>query len=48
MKNMQKYRRLKNLFFETELPGCLGRLHEKYPEKKLEEILLSKASVRSG
>lgn len=38
MKNMQKYRRLKNLFFETELPGCLGRLHEKYPENKLYSV----------
>lgn len=35
MQNIQKYRRMKNLFFKTELSGCLGGLWEKYPKVQL-------------
>ena len=35
---MNKYRRLKNLFFEAKLSGCLGRLSKKYFEKKFSEV----------
>ena len=44
--NDEKYAEIQKTeksFFETELPGCLGRLHEKYPEKKLYSVGLCSA-----